>query len=267
MKLLYALGLLAFLAGSCSEQQTEQAKRVATPPTSPTAEVVAPAATADSSHMKAVPLAQLPAALRMPGQLLEAWRWTDTNGENMLVVFRNGPFAEKTTKYTDEESYVELFARQYVQRAGSWQQLWRLQDAVRNCPFDLWLGLLPGSTAVTDLDGDGLSETTLLYKLTCRSDVSPSDLKLIMHEGAAKYALRGQMVVAYDSVPVSGRAPANPCCLDSISQRQLNAPDGYELLAGRYESEKEFRKAPAMFLRFARQQWRKWSVRDGFDQF
>lgn len=267
MKLLYALGLLAFLGVSCTEKKTEETKQATRPATTTAAKDPKVASASDSSSRRAVPLAQVPAALRMPGKLLEAWRWTDANGENMLVVFRKGPILEKVTKYTDEESSVELFARQYVQRAGSWQELWRLQDAVRNCPFDLWLGPLPGATSVTDLDGDGQSETTLVYKLTCRSDVSPSDLKLILHEGAAKYALRGQMVVAYDSIPVSGRAPANPCCLDTISKQQLDAPEGYELLAGRYETEKEFRKAPPAFLRFARQQWRKWSVRDEFDQF
>ncbi|TGE05329.1 M949_RS01915 family surface polysaccharide biosynthesis protein [Hymenobacter fodinae] len=266
MKRLYALSLLTLLGVSCSEQKTGEKEKKALPAKASTSNI--PAATsADSISRQPVPLAQVPAALRLPGKLLEAWRWTDANGQNLLVVFRKGPSAEKTTKYTDEEAYVELFARQYVQRAGSWQELWRLQDAVHNCPFDLWLGPLPGSTSVTDLDDNGQSETTLIYKLTCRSDVSPSDLKLIMHEGAAKYALRGQMVVAYDSVPVSQRAPTNPCCLDTISKQQLDAPDGYELLAGRYETEKEFRKAPAAFLPFARQQWRKWSVRDEFEQF
>ncbi|WP_460622404.1 M949_RS01915 family surface polysaccharide biosynthesis protein [Hymenobacter tenuis] len=267
MKLFYALGVLAFFGVSCSERKTEEAKQVTITNDASVSVVSDSIQRPDSIRTQAVPLEQVPAALRMPGKLLEALRWTDAKGENMLVVFRKGPFSENTTKYTDEESYVELFARQYVHRAGSWQELWRLQDAIRNCPFDLWLGPLPGATSITDLDGDGQSETTLLYKLTCRSDVSPSNLKLILHEGAAKYALRGQTVVAYDSIPVSGRAPANPCCLDTISKQQLDAPDGYELLAGRYETEKEFKKAPAVFLRFARQQWRKWSVQNEFDQF
>jgi hypothetical protein len=263
----YALSLLTFWGVSCSEQKNQGAKQAGTTTAAPITEATVAQPISDSISRQPVPLEQVPAVLRLPGNLLEAWRWTDASGENLLVVFRRGPLTEKTTKYTDEEAYVELSARQYVRRAESWQELWRLQDAVRNCPFDLWLGPLPGATAITDLDGNGQSETTLIYKLTCRSDVSPSNLKLIMHEGAAKYALRGQMVVAYDSVPVSQRAPANPCCVDTLSQRQLNAPDGYELLAGRYETEKGFKQAPPAFLRFARQQWRKWSVRDEFDQF
>ena len=45
--------------------------------------------------------------------------------------------------------------------------------------------------SITDLDSDGIAESTFLYKLSCRSDISPARLKLIMHKGAAKYAMRG----------------------------------------------------------------------------
>ncbi|GAB2789087.1 hypothetical protein GCM10027175_29550 [Hymenobacter latericoloratus] len=207
---------------------------------------------------------QLPdPALLPPGQLLEARQWQDSRGENLLLITRRGPFHEKTTEYTDEESGVELFARQYVrQAAGRWQELWRMQDAIRNCAFDMWLGPLPGSTSITDLNADGETETTLVYQLTCRSDVSPSNLKLIMHAGRRKYALRGQTIVQYDSVPLAQRAPANPCCVDTLSEAELDAPEGYELYAGRYENEKDFRGAPPELLRYARQQWRKWSLQD-----
>ncbi|MBX0292738.1 hypothetical protein K3G63_19995 [Hymenobacter sp. HSC-4F20] len=219
------------------------------------------AGTFDSGQVRTLTRGQVPAPeLLPPGTLLEARQWPDGNGENLLVVTRRGPLPEKTTQYTDEESYVELFARQYVRRAGQWKELWRLQDAIRNCPFDMWLGTLPGSTQITDLDQDGQTETTLVYQLTCRSDVSPDNLKLIIREGKNKYALRGQNVVQYDSVPMAQRVPANPCCLDTISKQQLEAPQGYELYAGRYENEKSFQGAPPQFLRYARRQWRKWIV-------
>ncbi|MBD2713814.1 hypothetical protein KBK19_02055 [Microvirga sp. STR05] len=273
----YVLLLLALLAVACSDKKAETTLLSAETPVAAAAPDSAAANSAAPIVPEQVPLAQLPAQLRLPGQLLEAWRWTDSQGENMLVVFRTvtksrqqlaaaPPDSSDVQDIEDFERSAQLTARQYV-RAGSssYKELWRLQDAVQNCPFDMWLGPLPGATSITDLDKDGQTETTLLYKLTCRSDVSPSGLKLIMREGAAKYALRGQMVVAYDSGPVSERTPANPCCLDTISQRQLNAPDGYKLVAGRYESEKEFRKAPVAFLLFARQQWQKFSIEKAED--
>ncbi|OON70669.1 M949_RS01915 family surface polysaccharide biosynthesis protein [Hymenobacter sp. CRA2] len=251
------LGLLAGLAACQSDPNTTQ----------PPAAAAAPAATTASASagwagkVDSLTAAQLPRLEKLPGQLLQAWRWTDALGENVLVVYRTKP-VYRTTPDTDMEgATVQLFARQYVLAAGGqYQELWRLRDGIEDCPFDLDLGPLPGSTRITDLDADGQTETTLVYKLACRSDVSPSDLKLIMHEGKAKYALRGFTVVQYDSVPVAQRMPANPCCLDTISAAELD--EHYELNAGRYENEKDFRGAPRAFLGFARAHWRHWAPRD-----
>ncbi|RAK64058.1 hypothetical protein DLM85_19130 [Hymenobacter edaphi] len=247
-------------------QSDPKSNQAAAPPaaTAPAAKS-APAAWAGT--VDSLTAGQLPPLEKLPGKLLLARRWTDIAGENVLVLYRTKPADERTTKYTDEESYVELFARQYVRQPnGQYRELWRLQDAVRNCPFDMWLGPLPGSTRITDLDRDGTTETTLIYKLTCRSDVSPSEMKLIMHESKAKYALRGFMVVP-DSLPAAQNMPANSCCLDTISKAQFEAPNGYKLQDGRYENEKEFRRAPRAFLAFARAQWRRWAPRDEFEQF
>ncbi len=54
---------------------------------------------------------------------------------------------------------------------------------------------MPNSPTITDLDDNGIAESTFLYKLRCRSDVSPVQLKLIMHQGKEKYALRGETLV------------------------------------------------------------------------
>ncbi|GAB3828023.1 hypothetical protein GCM10028821_12710 [Hymenobacter jeollabukensis] len=253
--------LLGVLAACQSDPKTSRLP-AATGPAAPATGTDRAAPAAWTGAVDSLAAGQLPPLEKLPGKLLEARRWTDVAGENLLVVYRTAPAAERTTKYTDEESYVELFVRQYVRAPGGpYRELWRLQDAVRNCPFDMGLGLLPGSTRVTDLDRDGTTETTLVYKLTCRSDVSPSQMKLIMHEGKAKYALRGFMVVP-DSLPAAQLVPANACCMDTISQAQFDAPNGYQLQAGRYYNEKDFRKAPRAFLGFARGQWRRWVPRD-----
>lgn len=220
----------------------------------------------DSATIVSLPPAQLPAGVpRVPGQVLELKQWADANGRNLLVVARTAArtVPARSDDPNDTKS-VSLYVRQFVQRAGSWQELWRLQDAVERCAFDTWLGPVPGATAITDLDADGQTETTLLYRLVCRSDVSPAQQKLILREGAAKYALRGYSVVQYDSVPASQRVPAIACCLDTIPPARLETH--YELLDGRYETEREFRSAPPAFLAFARRQWRRWSIEEEFGQ-
>lgn len=269
----YVIGLLAVAVAGCSDKRTDTTAR-----SRPAATPVAQPAVADTVPgsggivPRAVALAQVPAALRQPGQLLEAWRWPDANGENLLVVFRSEAatpsppaasaaaapapyeFNELTTgagpAYT-----AQLSARQYVRRQGAYTELWRLRDFVTNCPLRLTLRPLPASTAITDLDHDGRSETTLLYALACRSGPASAGLKLIMREGKGKYALRGTTLPRAASGAGPG-PPTDPCCLNQLSpaQRRLGDPGGY------YQTEVGFRGAPPAFLRFAKQHWQKFNL-------
>lgn len=261
--------LFASLA-ACSDTANQQAQTgspVATAGVSPDS---VPSAPTTRYSPQAVKLADIPAKLRLPGQLLEAWRWNDANGENMLVAFRTvsnskqqaNPSSDSTEEQemTDLERTARLAVRQYVRqpKQTEYSELWRLQDAVTDCPLDMTLRLQPSSTTVTDLDQNGRSETTLVYALACRGDISGADLKLIMRAGAAKYALRGSSLVQYDSAPAQQRQPRNPCCLDKLSaaQREQGNPEGY------YQTEAEFRTAPPAFLTFARQHWQKFSIEE-----
>jgi hypothetical protein len=66
-----------------------------------------------------------------------------------------------------------------------------VHDFVAECSLDLAAQFAPKSLTVTDLDQDGTAEVWLVYRTTCRGDVSPSTQKIIMYEGPRKYAVRG----------------------------------------------------------------------------
>jgi hypothetical protein len=66
--------------------------------------------------------------------------------------------------------------------------------------------------------------------MCCRSDVSPSELKLMMHENDNKYALRGNMLVKIE---------------------------GYTG-GGDYKVDKSFDSAPDGFLDYAKSQWKEY---------
>lgn len=282
----YAICMLALAACSEKRPATDEQTTASQPMATDTATAAAPTATGTgpSERLKpvAVAAADVPAAHRLPGKLLEAWRWQDANGENLLVVYRAAiPSRNERRAQTDPEwrkkltdpntvtsaeddgRGAQLLVRQYVRKQGAYTELWRLQDNVSDCPVDLILGPASNSTTVTDLDHNGRSETTMVYARGCRGDVSPDDLKLVMHEGAAKYALRGFTVVQFDSIPASQRKPTNPCCLGQLSKTQLaKLYDGpTEAYMGRYFSEADFKDKPD-FLRFARSQWQRYSVFD-----
>ena len=124
---------------------------------------------------------------------------------------------------------AEVHGYHYVKVKGQYRLLWRLHDLVDICQYDLDATFLPNSLTITDLDNNGIAESTFLYKLGCRSDVSPVQLKLIMHEGKAKYALRGETMVP--------------------------TTDPEKKLGGQKAIDPGFHRAPKAFLDYALQQW------------
>ena len=115
-----------------------------------------------------------------------------------------------------------------MRRNGAWSQLWRTFDSVRECGEDVVLTHSPRTLAITDLDRDGVAETTFVYLLACRGGLDPADMKLIMHEGATKYAIRG-----------------NTDLRDS----------GFEYPAPRMALDPAFSRAPRSFRDFAVAHW------------
>jgi hypothetical protein len=116
-----------------------------------------------------------------------------------------------------------------VTHSAGGKEVWKARDFVNQCEFDLTLEVVEGSIRLTDLDGDGEPEVSFMYRLACRSDVSPLDAKLLMYEGATKYALRGQ---------TKERVGEN------------------EFAGGEFTVDPAFEQAPRQFVEFARAQWK-----------
>lgn len=176
----------------------------------------------------------LPSEINYTGNIVSGKRWTDKNGENILILTKT-KVKEKRSKQNSFEEEVrecELYGYHYVSTGGSYSLLWKINDFVKDCPFDLTLDFIPGSLSITDLNDNGIAESTFLYKMACRGDVSPSDLKLIMHENDNKYALRGSMLVKVEGFT-----------------------DG-----GNYKVDKSFDSAPDGFLDYAKSQWKEYRL-------
>ena len=113
-----------------------------------------------------------------------------------LVTFddKDGSHAAYIERAETRKGDLELRAFGYVKGSG-WTKQWQATDFVRDCELDKVLDYRPKSFSVTDLDDDGVAEVTFAYELTCAGDVSPHTLKILMYEGTAKYAVRGETVV------------------------------------------------------------------------
>ncbi len=194
------------------------------------------AAAVEAAEGKAIPTtnvgAEVPKGVAIEGQIFDAMRFDDAGGEN-LVVFSEGEERETAT----ETRSKEIYGAQYVLDGERPRRLWLLTDFERDCPFDVSAGFLPGSLTVTDLDSDGFAEVTIVYRLACRSDVSPSTQKLIMREGPQKYAIRGTTLIRPDpsAAPYGGEMAIDP----------------------------SFSGAPASFRSFALAQWQRFAE-EGF---
>jgi hypothetical protein len=91
-----------------------------------------------------------------------------------------------------------IYAYCFIQSGGAWQKEWEVKDRIDDCEVDATCEFLPNSFTITDNDGNNLGEVTFLYKLSCKGDVSPDEKKLIMYEGANKYAIRGSTILNYE---------------------------------------------------------------------
>ena len=181
----------------------------------------------------------LPPGIHYQGKVVAGARWVDQAGENLLLLCETGYFQSRVSPRSRENPYQEpgwaaaLYGYHYVKTKDKFALLWKLSDFIKICPFDLELAFLPNSLTITDLDQNGIAESTFLYKLACRGDVSPAQLKLIMHEGKAKYALRGETLV-------------------NIGQLEGGPP---RKIGGKHTVDPAFNRAPKVFLNHALQQW------------
>ncbi|OZI07644.1 hypothetical protein BWI93_13570 [Siphonobacter sp. BAB-5385] len=127
---------------------------------------------------KGIAPSALPAGLLYKGKPLQVLQFHDQTGDYVAL----------TTETTTREDEAHIAAYMF---GANGSKLWQLNDGIADCPLDRVAVFVPGSFKVTDLNKNGKAEVWVAYRIGCRGDVSPSELKIIMHEGTTKYAMRG----------------------------------------------------------------------------
>ncbi len=175
----------------------------------------------------------IPDDIKYQGKIFAGARWDDKNGSNILLLTETAEKRFNKDENGDTWREKELFGYHFIDRETSAELLWKINDFVKDCPVDITLEFINGSLTVTDLNRDGFAETTFLYKMSCRGDVSPNTLKLMMHEGDKKYAIRGTT-----KIEIKGEKP----------------------YGGETNIDVSFNSAPEGFLNYAKEQWKKYQV-------
>ncbi len=163
--------------------------------------------------------------------------FSDRDGQHKVTI--NEYPAEKTQKGDEWVKSAKLSVVSEVRstKDAKWVTTWQAKDFVNDCEFDLTLGVIDDSIEVTDIDDNGRAEVSFMYRLGCRSDVSPATLKLLMYQGTTKWALRGQSKVKVGlekgkpvfeggEVTVDGAFKANPTLLrEAMEQWKRNVTE------------------------------------------
>jgi hypothetical protein len=168
----------------------------------------------------------IPRAIKYPGHVIDAVRWTDSLGDNIVITTETGITPGKSEGSSD----AALYAYHYLAGADSFRLVWRIYDFIKDCDVDLEANYVKGAFAVTDLNKDGTAEVWVMYRTVCHGDVSPSNMKIIMYEGNKKYAVRGTSRVK---------------------------PAANEVDGGEYNFDDAFKHGPEVFRQYATQLWNK----------
>jgi len=161
--------------------------------------------------------------IKYSGKIVADASWNDKNGENMVIITE--------TPVKELSGYKELFGYHYTNNNGETKLLWKINDFIEECPVDITLKYIENSLIITDLNNNGIAESSFLYRMSCKGDVSPDDMKLLMHEGETKYAIRGQMKLTIKGEGTYG---------------------------GEMKIDPSFDKAPKEFLDHAKDEWNKY---------
>lgn len=132
----------------------------------------------------------LSSELKHQGNIVKAFLWNENLSENYILYCETDPYNSGSD--IPEGKNKEFYIYYYIVQNGETSLIWKINDFVKDCEFDLETHFINEALTVTDLDEDGVNEIWTMYRFGCKSDVSPWPLKLIMYEGNEKYAIRGE---------------------------------------------------------------------------
>ena len=138
----------------------------------------------DPAAVSELEVSALPPALRDRGVVEKAISWTDQLGTHIAV------FSSLESRAGHARQLRVTHALQ--DGSGAVAIVRTVSDGITDCDEgDLTVQFVMPTIAVTDLDRDGHSELTFAYRMNCTTDVSPSDVEVIVLDQDTTYALRG----------------------------------------------------------------------------
>ncbi len=212
---------------------------------------------ADFMKPQKISMQELPAEITVYGTFNEAWKWTDSLGKNIFVLFHETKNDKRLNEFDEEAESGFVHTAHYLVKEGKYRTVRTSTDDQKSCSFDLLCDFIPGSTTITDLDNNGFAEIKFQYTRACRSDVSPSGMTLVLRENGKNHMLNGTRWIAYEEGMTFNITEDN-ANLEGTTQLKDELAE-MERTMGKYESEYQFSNTPPAFLIFARKEWVKYA--------
>ena len=161
----------------------------------------------------------------VPGKVVMFQGVKDKLGDGCIV------YAKEERRHSGGQAPV-LRAFRFAGPPASPKAVWRLEDGPARCGAGgAFADFFATAPILTDLDGNGIDEVWTGYVGGCRGTSRPADLKIVMHEGKKRYVMHGKLSTASASVALQGD--------EGVMDRN-------------------FRKGPSAFRRFAAKLWQGW---------
>jgi hypothetical protein len=151
----------------------------------------------------------IPASIKYVGHIINAVSYADKEGAHILITTETGvvpaiDVLDDKGKPDPNFSKGDLYAYNYKVNGNKLTLAWQMHDFAITCPVHVTANYIPNTFAITDLNKDGIDEVWLMYVTGCNGDPSPTSMKIIMHEGVKKYAVRGTSRVALPPLAAHG---------------------------------------------------------------
>jgi len=179
----------------------------------------------------------IPGDIGYQGEIVEAYRYFDKTGENIVILAESDVLESPENEYGDVEYYKNIYAYRFLKKGDDWEEVWRVYEYSDLCFNHPAAEFIKGSFTLTDLNKDGVAETWIIYIKSCKGDVSPDPMFLIMNDNLqSTYTMSG-----FTKVVMS------------------DGEEGFVEVGGEYELGDKFlhRNTPPTFVNFAKNLWEK----------
>ena len=135
---------------------------------------------------------ELPGEIGYQGDFVEAYRYTDATGENIVLTAETEVTVwEEGDDDTPATSNKAVYAYRFLKNGNDWEEVWRVYDMEFECINDPVAQIVRGALSITDLNGDGVAEIWMIYLKSCHGDVSPDNMFLRMYDNDEVYTITG----------------------------------------------------------------------------